>query len=122
MGTNIQRAVRLVISSGYKKGRVTSQVYDNGSFWVNTHAPHYCVPWQETFYDPVFWQLLGKQLGWSMGKIGVCEACGGRDNKTCHCGPEPDIIDEDIYHWHRFIDFIFEGGDVEEFLKELLNN
>ncbi len=65
--------------------------------------------------DPLFWQALGKQQGWDKmdeqmqrqytksggGKIGV-------------------IMMRYVYHWHKFIDHLAEGKDIESFFAELL--
>lgn len=57
--------------------------------------------------DPLFWQALGKAMGW--------EDFEGYD-------VEGDFskIEGWRNHWHRFIDHLASGGDAESFFKELL--
>lgn len=62
--------------------------------------------WQHITSDPLFWQSLGKALGWS-GTNTACNKCGVAFNGWKG-------------HWHRFIDHIAEGKDVDEFFKELI--
>lgn len=70
------------------------------------------------FLDPLFWQSLGKAMGWNQGDIGVCSSCGSRgeaeNHVKCNCSePLPEIIEEWLYQWHRFIDHLAEGKDAE---------
>jgi hypothetical protein len=65
----------------------------------------------EIILDPLFWQALGKALGW---------------------GENAGIKSSDIentwlplsgwkYHAHQYFDLVLTGGDVEKFWKELLS-
>lgn len=56
--------------------------------------------------DPLFWQALGKARGWSI-----------RENDRR--GQEKGI-NEWLYHWHRFIDSLAAGEDVDLFFNDLL--
>ena len=64
------------------------------------------------FLDPLFWQSLGKAMGWyvkGQGKLGL--------NRL-----HPDgryHTDEWLFKWHRFIDHLAEGKDPESFFKQL---
>lgn len=75
----------------------------------------------EIFLDPLFWQALGKNLGWAKSKmmrvaLGEvrCEKCGSDEIEI--------RIDEVKKHWYDFIDHIASGGDVDEFFQTLINN
>jgi len=65
------------------------------------------------YLDPLFWQSLGKSLGWDKkAKKGYVRFC--------------DIKDESgntqfywNYMWHRFIDSLASGKSIEEFFNEL---
>lgn len=65
--------------------------------------------------DPLFWQAVGKSLGWG---------------ETIHCSGQcyGFIDDNDTtaplwkYYWHEFIDHLSEGKDAESFFNELLTN
>jgi len=56
---------------------------------------------EKQLLDPLFWQCLGKSLGW--GAI----------------GNESILTPEWKIYWHRFIDYLAEGKSAEEFFKEL---
>ena len=53
------------------------------------------------FLDPAFWQALERAMDWKW-----------KAGKTI-----PWIL-----HWHRFIDWVAEGKDVDEFFKQLIQN
>lgn len=64
------------------------------------------------FLDPLFWQALGKSLGWNPeNSIHYLESLGISQDGLC-C---PDWL----YHWHRFIDKLASGRTIEEFFQEL---
>lgn len=58
--------------------------------------------WAEFVTDRTFWQALGKALGWS----------------------DKDFYENNMVRWfsewHRFIDHLAEGKDVNEFFTNLL--
>jgi len=63
-----------------------------------------------TLLDKYLWQALGKALGWKRE---------GRDNNEWHHNlstGKPWWL----YRWHRFIDWIAEGKDVDEFFEQLI--
>lgn len=60
--------------------------------------------------DPLFWQSLGKALGWK--GYNFCEW-----NNCVLIQRIPQWQRE----WHRFIDHLAEGKDIESFFKQLLN-
>lgn len=53
--------------------------------------------------DPLFWQALGKSLGW--------KEAGWTKGQ-----------DEWIWYWHDFIDHLAEGGTAEDFFTHLLEH
>lgn len=55
--------------------------------------------------DPLFWQALGKSLGWENQDV-VTTSAEYREWQG---------------QWHRFIDHLGEGKDPEEFFTNLLN-
>jgi hypothetical protein len=79
--------------------------------------------------DPLFWQALGKALGWG------CNCSSGND----YLGPDeqgdpiwgscPACVVDGQYvpvkdwlaHAHAYFDLVLIGGDTEKFWKELLN-
>lgn len=57
--------------------------------------------------DPLFWQSLGKALGWQSEVVIEC-ACGRKERKKTY-----------LYHWHRFIGHLADGKTAEEFFKNI---
>jgi len=62
----------------------------------------------EILLDPKAWQAVGKVEGW--GTIDNCPCC-----KKIHHRDEPKWL----YNMHRMVDFICEGGTIEEYVKTL---
>jgi hypothetical protein len=79
---------------------------------------------ESTLLDPLFWQCLGKALGWGEK---ICPNCGTRYvegavicGETQTCFPEKYYLKVGwLYHWHRFIDHLAEGKSVEVFFRDL---
>jgi len=78
------------------------------------------------FLDPLFWQSLGKALGWKSKK-----ELRARDDDDFEGvrGYSLDIhyyssgtskfMDEYLYHWHRFIDHLAEDKSIENYFETL---
>jgi len=96
----IEQAIKKAIESGYKnKG--------NYGFVDGTGKLEYD---DGIFLDPTFWQSLGKALGW--GYIVVCPVCDESDyEKTRN-------VEEWLYHWHKFIDYLAEGKNPQDYFKD----
>lgn len=60
---------------------------------------------RDTWSDPLFWQSLGKALGW---------------NET-HTDGKKKWLEwhKWKFEWHRFLDFLAEGKSAEEFFATL---
>jgi hypothetical protein len=80
--------------------------------------------------DPLFWQALGKALGWKTA-IPYCRACGrkyfdelGGDNyETWVCdvhGDAAGYCELWLYSALRYHELNLTGGDTEQFFKDLL--
>lgn len=87
----------------------------------------------EIALDPLFWQSLGKALGWNIEiHDGCCTVCGepmpeGETMFNFHgysgnCPKPPLKSREWNKEAHRFYDLILTGGDTEKFWEELLTN
>ena len=66
--------------------------------------------YDEFFLDPLFWQSLGKGLGWE-GTVEV-------EIPDFPLTPALKAIQWKV-HWHHFIDAIADGRTPEEFFREL---
>lgn len=63
---------------------------------------------KEAFLDPLFWQCLGKGLGW-------------KDDEYIPGYGEPEMVTIMWLHqWHSFIDHLASGQDAESFFNQLL--
>ena len=69
--------------------------------------------WERFTSDPLFWQSLGKALGWDYSE---------KKDRVYYWMED---IDECQYNdrwrneWHRFVDTLAEGKSTEDFFKEL---
>ncbi len=80
--------------------------------------------------DPLFWQALGKALGW---KIYTCSRhavypTDDKNQKWCLCtdpdtewAKSPDWKLSWQYYAHQYFELALTGGDKEKFWKDLLN-
>ena len=67
----------------------------------------------ECLIDPDWWQALGKAMRWGREEIG-CVVCDHRINCAKHNSSK-----DWLYHWHRLIDHLAEGGSIESFFEKL---
>ena len=67
----------------------------------------------ETFLDPLFWQALGRALGWGT-LIGTGKFIEARYQRM------EDAEETWKYYAHQYFDLVLTGGDTEKFWKELL--
>lgn len=95
----MDKAIKKAIKGGYKK---TILLDVSGYPYYNPGAMQIRV----VFMDNLFWEALGKAEGW--GGIGTSD------------------YPQSVYHpywkinWHKFIDHLAEGKDIESFFIYLL--
>ena len=83
--------------------------------------------------DPLFWQALGKGLGWGrVTQKDCCTLCGEKmpegeevflyHGYSCPC-PKPKLPAKREWkdEWHRFIDYLAEGKDIDSFFADLIH-
>lgn len=76
--------------------------------WIGKAVePTYIDNYYEVICSPLFWQALGKELGW-----GTEPAATTREGFP---------VQEWMMFAHRFYDLILTGGSLDEFWKELTN-
>ena len=98
---NMEKAIKIAIENGWKALDEHELEYlreMRGQFptrWVDN------LYWNMYLLDPLFWQALGKELGWSYDENNTW------DNRTW------------ASHWHRFIDHLAGGKDIESFFKSI---
>lgn len=119
----MKEAILIAIENGYVypylRGQMTySQKFEETSFgkqWLKCYGDFGEGEWavQEIILlDPLFWQALGKGFGWKSTSCGhtICET----EDTDC------EKIPQWKYHWHRFIDNLAQGKDIDSFFSPLL--
>ena len=76
--------------------------------------------------DPLFWQSLGKALGWIEDATAPDEIENGLPDWAK--GGTLELIGPDLktpmwkYAAHQYFDLVLTGGDTEKFCKDLIKN
>ncbi len=105
----METAIQKAIEGGWK-----SKVFLHDDIERN---PFRTIKIYPTIYsDPLFWQALGKQQGWERNNKVI--TYGVFDAEKSHS--ESASREPYVYYWHRFIDHIAEGKEIDLFFKELL--
>jgi hypothetical protein len=83
-----------------------------------------CGNWNEAIQDPLFWQALGKALGWEGYQ---CENCGYKHfgnigySECCSLWTSATTRPQWLYQALRYHELVLTGGSIEQFWKDLLN-
>jgi hypothetical protein len=99
----IQEAVKKSIEHGYSlRGIGPSGFYE----LLDRYS-------SDVFLDPLFWQSLGKAMGWEFVS---------KERKVQYTKNHKlnSYSQEWLYQWHRFIDHLAEGKDAESFFENTL--
>ena len=149
----IQQAVEKAIEGGYMKAKdyfgyipsVFKEVHYNkpeklhqghnffertsGSFHFGSAKKYsFSISVNEIFLDPLFWQSLGKAMGWDRKMVVrrgmvignfMCEDKGQIRFEGPEMGCGMDYLNPWVYYWHRFIDHLAEGKDAESFFEAI---
>jgi len=100
--------------------------------WQYNDPPHiegripaeYEINHDTVFLDPLFWQSLGKAMGWgeevatlSGGKKEECIFVGNKRHEAqwARAQKQPEWQ----YKWHRFIDHLADNKSAESFFEKL---
>ena len=112
----VQRAIELSIEGGWRAAEKPF-IDKSETGWVtvgfNNVTTNVLVWHHEILLDPSFWQCLGKRKGWEYHHAFWCYA--NEKGGKCDCSPE----DEKLYHWHRLIDHLADGGTIESYFATL---
>lgn len=77
--------------------------------------------------DPLFWQALGKSMGWGSGcnvclKDGITHSYANGWADECE-KPKEHLTENHKYpwqiNWHRLIDHLAKGGSIESYFEKL---
>lgn len=96
--SNIEKAITLAREGGYK-----NKIGD-------------LVVWEEIALDPLFWKALGKSCNWEGYFCTDCRDIVDNENALDHRTQKLWL-----WQWHRFIDWLAEGKEADEFFAELLS-
>lgn len=123
----MKEAIQKAIEGGYKLPKDYVFVYHSGSH-INSFLDEYR---KDFLLDPLFWQCLGKAMGWEKY---VCDECGSTLQATTSistyrrlCSENSDHWDNGgseesyKYYWYSLIDHIADGGDIDTFFNNLIN-
>ncbi len=109
----MEKAIKKAIEGGYRKN--DSMVIDGSYFNMIG---------DRIFLDLEFWQSLGNSLGWNSfsykKRIGTSST--SFKTKTIKITRKSGVKRNWVYHWHRFIDHLAEGGTPDEFFDKLLSH
>lgn len=95
----MKQAIQKAIEGGYKMRRTARGVSE-----TEPTARDLGRHWRSLVLDPLFWQSLGKALGWTI----EAEDSIWKDQEEWKMA------------WHRFLDHLTAGKDPEEFFTNLL--
>lgn len=138
---NMEKAIQKAIVGGFHPGSHFNGI--SGDDVCFEDADTYYLNKYKMLMLPNFWQSLGKAEGWSKEICvydGSKEVKSGKDVNTPNgpgeyysncavCGAdwmskeefeEGNAISGWLYHWHKFIDHIAEGKDIDSFFNNLL--
>ena len=85
----MNNAIQKAIEGGYKSSRQRPSLVPN---WTVEQI-------DSTLLDPLFWQYLGKAMGWNMWNTDIPQW---------------------KFHWHNFIDDMIDGKTPDEFFNNLI--
>lgn len=103
----MQKAIkRAIISGGYKPKGITLEVVDGEIFTFGKKLSD-----NECLLDPEFWKCLGKAEGWKWKE----DISGTGDSIYL----EQTGTDWKL-EWHKLIDHLAEGKDINSFFDNLL--
>lgn len=116
----MEKAILKAILGGWDIN-IDSNISEYGSFWVKKGKGIKDLQlWQETCLDPKFWQSLGKAMCWKDNfYCSLCNslAVNGCDETCAYFrGNEPQWK----YEWHKLINHLSEGKDIESFFNNLI--
>lgn len=109
----MKEAIQKAIEGGWNQGYKISHYGVMGDVLLVKGVRSRALIEAEIREDLLFWQALGKAMGWDGKPFGISIPNGGETvvHKT---------KDEWKNNWHRFTDHLAEGKDVESFFNELL--
>lgn len=120
----MKEAIKKAIEGGYK---VNGLVLEKGELFAFGRPDQQKIE-QYCLLDPLFWQCLGKHEGWNERKVTMnlseMEISSVGREKFTRPKQSPSYIRKTPNRWknewHRFIDHLAEGKDIDSFFESLL--
>lgn len=114
----MEQAIRKAIEGGYPDTKKEGNQYFTymGIKEGNKKVWH-CVNWEQIVMKPLFWESLGKSLGWE-DDLWIGQMKRLRGDKLVTDSWEATQWE---YQWLKFIDHLASGKDAESFFINLLN-
>lgn len=117
----MDKAIKLAIEGGYRKDKV---VIEGENLLEITDMTKLTALSGIFLLDPLFWQFLGKSMGWPENRPEyLCPSCRtigiGKTNHMSDCSIKDRHTTWRI-NWHRFIDHLISGGNIDEFFEKLI--
>lgn len=115
----IQQAIQKAIKAGWKPPMNATQ------FAYHTSPGHMqLISDYHELLDPLFWQSLGKSMGWETEKINLHLEAVLLSHELLSDDTRGNIetsriIPVWLYHWHRFIDHLASNGTIESFFEAI---
>lgn len=98
----IEQAIQKAIEGGYSFQNELYSKDPTAKYFISKEALY------KAFLDPLFWQALGKSLGWEEKDC----TCNGYSSQ-CRCEPEWYTQCEEFWH------VIMHGGTIESYFETL---
>jgi hypothetical protein len=114
-----QQAIEKAIEGGFPPSKLRTKI-------TNLNKTGKYPPQIVTSYDidplllmPLFWQCLENALGWKPEKYLVDRLCHGKRIQFYMHKHGERLTPQWKIKWHRLIDHLAEGKDIESFFKNL---
>lgn len=134
----MKNAIVKAIEGGWRPENLKWQ--SHAPSWIRQAAINRGKFWERYVLDPLFWQALGKSLGWDEHFVekhysninaddGSLVEVSKTGKHTCneHCitriNHGVEWADQEwLYRWHSLVDHLANGGDADSFFEALIPN
>lgn len=116
--TDTQQVIEIAIRRGWDRIYADIdhlkevRISENNALFFDGDGRKLRIPVAEIFLAPLFWQALGKEMGW-VGD-GLCPYRRNHESPCDYC----DNTWKD--NWHSFIETIASGGTIEQWSESIL--
>lgn len=115
MKSHLEQSIRDAADNGFDISEFIGEG-DTRESWFRYDCEH---DWERFVCRPAFWSALGKARGW--GKYRNDDVSHDCDQLGCS-SVEHVASDRWQKEWHRFINHLISGGDVESYFESISTN